>query len=154
MDAWKLMLAAGLMVAIVPPSVDASQCNPYPVGRCGAFDRELVTFCYVTIRGVMFDATDHHVIAIGGSQGVTLPDNSANGEVYVRLAPTEGFVDDPYESDLPTRTLIEETNGARGVQLAPFKCADFIWYAECDSWMIFNIQPSGSGTYRPDEIVI
>lgn len=153
MDAWKIAIALFLVAPLMPATVHADECNPYPVGRCGAYDRELVTFCYQTIRGEMVDATDHHVIAVGGSQGVALPDNWAMGKYYVRLTPSEGFANDPYGSDLPTNTLIEETNNARGPQLVKFKCADFIWYAECDSWMIFNIQPPGTGLFLPDAVV-
>lgn len=152
MGVWKIALALCLVAPLMPTTVHADECNPYPVGRCGAYDRELVVFCYFIVRGEMVDATDHHVIAVGGSQGVVFPDNWAMGDYYVRLAPTESFLDDPYESDLPSRTLIEETNSKVGPQLAPFKCADFIWYAECDSWMDFNHQPK-TGMFAPDAIV-
>ena len=154
MEIWKLALALGLVAPLMAATVHADECNPYPVGRCGEEDRELLVFCYHIVRGEMVDATDHHVVALGGSQGVALPENSAMGDAYVRLAPSEGFAADPYESDLPTGTIILESNAVRGVQLVPFKCADFIWYAECDSWMgPYNIQPT-VGMRAPDDVAL
>ena len=139
-----------VVAGAIPFAVQAGTCNPYPVGRCGASDREQVTFCYQIVAGRMIDATDHHVLAIGTSQGAALPDNTAKGVVYVRLAPTETFADDPYESDLPFGTIIVETNTIRGAQLTPFRCGQFIWYAECDSWMgPYNIQPT-AGSFQAD----
>jgi hypothetical protein len=150
-----LVVAAALAGALFPlTAVEASQCNPYPVGFCGESDRQQVEFCYRIVGGRMIDASDRHVVALGTAGGVDLPDNNAKGVIYVRLAPTETFVEDPYESDLPYQTAILETNTKRGAQLHPFKCGQFLWFAECDSWMgPYNIQPQGAPSFQPDIVI-
>jgi hypothetical protein len=154
MRIWKLAVMLALVAAAVPVAVEATGCNPYPVGRCGESDRELVTYCYRTVGGLLVDATDRHVVAAGTSQGAALPDNNAKGVLYVRLTPTETFAADPMESEAPFATVILETNTIRGAQLLPFKCASFVWFAECDSWMgPYNIQPA-TGSHQPDDIVV
>lgn len=155
MRLWRLAILAALAAAAIPLSVHATDaCEPYPVGRCGGFDRETIQFCYRTVGGRMIAATDTHVLALGTVEGVALPDNNAKGLAYLRMRPSEAFVADPYESDLPYDTLVVETNDVRGVQLAPFKCGSFIWYAECDSWMgPYSIMPTGAGLYPADSVV-
>lgn len=152
MEARRLVVFAlvALCASALPQPVAArDECNPYPVGRCGATDREIVIFCYVPNRpsGVYADATDRHVLAVAGDdlttprpaslgpEDVIAEDTGANARVYLRLTPAERFADDPYDSDLPFSTVWQESNNAPGLQTARVRCGQFIWFAECDSWM-------------------
>lgn len=131
-----LLLVGVLALGFLAPAgiVQADeQCAPYPIGRCGLFDREAVVFCYVVQSGIMRSASDASAIALGSP----LPQTGALLKgFYVRPGPAQAFVADPYNTPLPTKSLYQESNSVGGLQtVASFRCAQFVWFAECDSWM-------------------
>jgi hypothetical protein len=109
----------------VPPTSAESQCEPYPVGRCGNFDREDIIFCFKIVGGLYVSGTtEAETLAIGETQ-----------IVHVRLAPTGSFVGDIMNAPLPFQSVYRETNAVAGLQMESVTCATFEWWAECDSWM-------------------
>lgn len=134
-----LLLLVAPVVAVLP--ADAEGCAPYPVGRCGAYDRESVVFCYLVEEGVMVDASDASATPLLEG-GVVV--------AYVRTAPTQAFAADPMTADLPFGSAYQETNGVEGLQRERVTCATFEWWAECDSWM----GPYNEARVEPDALVV
>jgi hypothetical protein len=131
-----LALFAGLALAQLPAGVHADgKClDPQPIGRCGAFDRENVVFCFVLVQGRMVSGTSTDAIALGGPKLVGSHDNS-DGRVFVRLGPSVDLLKDPYNAPLPRGDAFQDSNGVPGLQTQPVTCASFVWYAECGTWM-------------------
>lgn len=130
-------------VAIPAASEPDENCDPYPVGRCGAFQREATVYCYLPVPGgnenrVWPSPTDTHVVAVGGNPPNVVSVESGNaGQFYVRLKPTETLVADPFEAPFPYGTVWKERNLFSGLQPAAYECANFVWFAECEppQWM-------------------
>lgn len=118
-----LLLLAPALAAL---PVDAEGCAPYPIGRCGAYDRESVVFCYRIEEGIIVDASDMSATPLV-EDGLVV--------AYVRAAPTEAFAADPMMADLPFESVYQETNAVDGLQRERVTCGTFEWWAECDSWM-------------------
>jgi ABC-type amino acid transport substrate-binding protein len=158
------LLLAGLLLAPAVASLAAAEpCNPYPVGRCGAFNRENVIFCFDTAAYARdhsyVSATDADAVVIGTAaappppmqlptvDGTDLEGVYTGANVaYVRLAPAQGFAADPYNADLPTRSVWLEANHVPGLQTRSASCATFQWWAECHAWMgplgnVFEVGP-------------
>lgn len=167
-------LVAGLFLAMswgwagVVPVAEASHvCDPSPIGRCGAYHREAVVFCYAAEKpkGVYESPTDPHVVTLGPGNplhgmGIPAPggplpnvasqDSAAMGLLYLRKTPTDDLVADPWNAPFPFDSVHLEDNAVAGLQLEPFFCANFLWFDECEpaQWMNFN--PVGKD---PDEVL-
>lgn len=145
------LLGAGLLLGtfLLSPlgTVDASHvCDPYPIGRCGAYQREVVTFCYLKLAGLYVNVTDPGVVSIGGASGIAIA-TGEDGALYLRQDPVEAFVADPGDAPLPSKfVLYQESNNVGGLQhnarpgwsgIPNFKCSNWVWYAECEpaQWM-------------------
>jgi hypothetical protein len=158
-----LFFALVLAVTIVPVhaadpelTVADSECDPYPIGRCGAYQRETVMFCYVIAGGRYVSATDDTAIGLVGGEallgqktGVPQVDDAL---LYVRPRPTETFVNDPWNAPFPFQTAYKESNNVPGLQAKDFWCAQWVWFAECEpqQW----IGPTGVIAKRADEKII
>lgn len=158
----KILLAALALVtsavgfaSIAGAVEDADEeCDPYPIGRCGNYQREAVTYCYKAGYpfGVWISATETNADALvwpGAPTPVGTPVTQPRTLAYLYKAPTDAFLADPYESDLPFDSIWQETNAVAGLQIKPFKCGTFQWFAECipPQWMgpylIQNKSPDG-----------
>lgn len=135
-----------VLVALAAPAVAPHVCDPYPIGRCGDYQRESVVFCYVLVQGQYVSATETDVIAIGSTPGANPPNvvgvGDAPGLFFVLLTPTMNLAADPWEAPMPFKSLWRERNAVQGLQIVPFQCANFVWFAECEpaAWMgPFNI---------------
>lgn len=149
-----LMLAMPLGWGALAPLAEASHiCDPDPIGRCGAYQRESVVFCYLKVGNLYLSPTDTHVVAIGGTPPDVVSVDSGNpGLLYARLSPAEAFAGDPYDAPIPFNTLFREKNTFHGLQPKAYKCANFVWFAECEpaQWMgPFNVVDKA-----PDEVVL
>jgi hypothetical protein len=141
-------LLAGLVLPVAMPPAVASPCDPYPIGRCGAFDQESVVFCYAPGPGNTLTTnspTDFNAIELG-TDGVNIAGEGvdvggvvpgAKDVAYLRLTPTESFATSPQTAPLPTKSTWQESNSVPGLQVAAFACANFIWFEVCDppQWM-------------------
>jgi len=140
-SAWGLALVVAFVLpAMLATAEEPAACNPEPIGRCGAYDREAVTFCYLLVAGKMVSATDSDAIILGGAAlpqlPVQLPPLVANlNFAYVRAAPAVAFASDPWNAELPLKSIWKESNNAPGLQTKASTCATFLWFAECNSWM-------------------
>ena len=140
-----LLAVVAVLVATlaVPLPVHAeTDCEPYPIGRCGAYDRERVIFCYEIVRGLMVSTTVEAVTLaldlapVREAAGLpALPVEDRTEVLHVRTAPTEDFVADVMNAPLPFESVYQETNHVAGLQMKRSTCAYFEWWAECDSWM-------------------
>ncbi len=131
------MVTGGLLILPEPAKAeDEVPCDPYPIGRCGDYQRESVIFCYIIEGGEYVSATDEYVYAIGGNNTVA-EDTDEEGLLYVQKGPTETFMDDPMMAPLPGSVLWEESNNVEGLQPDDFQCGTFVWFAECvpQQWM-------------------
>jgi len=161
-----LLVAMALVLPTVASVALAEPCNPAPVGRCGAFQRENVIFCYDTQTYARYhtfvSGTDTNAVIVGTAALPPLPmllptvgdvDLDAKyhdaNVLYLRLAPAQAFAADPYNADLPTKSVWQEANSVPGLQLKDVTCATFTWYAECNSWM----GPYQESIVHPDTMV-
>jgi hypothetical protein len=141
-----------LLALPAPPAQAGLGCNPYPVGRCGAYDREDVVFCWdpqvFARNGTYVTGTDADVVAVGTwglpplplplppLAGVDVQGALAGANVlYVRLAPAQALLAAPLTAPLPLGSAWRETNGVPGLQERALDCGTFTWYAECQAWM-------------------
>ena len=154
------LLVGGVALSPLASLAEASHiCDPYPIGRCGAYQRESVIHCYEAphAAGVFTAATDPHVVGVGGPDVVSI-DTGGRALYYVRLTPAERFVADPMGASLPTKSVWEERNEKPGLQMKTFKCATFTWFAECEpaQWMgPYGISPQGSNAfYASDKALV
>ena len=141
-----LLVLVALNVVPVPSAAD-HVCDPYPIGRCGDFQREVVSFCWVTVGGQMVSATATNVVSTPGHPPTGVP--ALDKElIHVHLTPAEDFVDDPNGAPAPFKTLWQESNNVAGLQMTTFKCGQFTWFAECEpmQWM----GPTGTLNKLPD----
>ncbi len=140
------LVLAGLMFSGAQASEEAEPegeppCEPYPIGRCGDYQRESVIFCYVVENGLYVNATDDEATGLvdltGNAEEETGLPPADEASYYVRTAPAEAFVGDPLGAPLPLGTLYEETNFVGGLQPQDFKCGKWVWFAECipQQWM-------------------
>jgi hypothetical protein len=157
MGAKPLFVAAALAAAFAIPlapgvgAEETDECIPYPVGFCGQYDRQNVVFCYTMVNGLYVSASDdsavklgHPEVRVAGVGGLTADHVQPEKWVgYLRTAPTEAFANDPWNQPLPRQSVWQETNIAPGLQVKKATCAQFQWWAECDSWM---------GPYLPVEV--
>lgn len=139
-----VVAAPALAVGIVPVTTASTdvECDPYPVGRCGAYQREEVIFCFKVGYpwGTWISAAESDVEPItwpGVATPAPTPLTAPKSLAYLYHPPSDAFLADPYESDLPFDSIWQETNAAPGLQVKPFKCGAFQWFAECipQQWM-------------------
>lgn len=133
------MLALLLAAAAVPLAA-ADECDPYPIGRCGAYDRETAIFCYRSNMplGVYVSATETNVITVEAPRppdGVPLPGPFGRDAAHVLKTPADRFLDEPGPQAVPFGTLWRETNAVNGLQVVRFKCGSFIWFEYSEQWM-------------------
>lgn len=123
-----LLFAATILATAwtAAPVASAENCAPYPIGRCGAYDRERVIFCYHGPPENMVDAS---------SPAITVGRDGTNDVLHIRTAPTEGFAGDVMNAPLPFESVYRDTNFVKGLQVKESTCGMFEWWAECDSWM-------------------
>jgi hypothetical protein len=161
-----LLLAAVLLALPLLASVaSADACDPYPIGRCGAYQREAAVFCWDAATfaksHTYVSATDADAIAVGTSALPPLPAalpppadavyaNNAN-LIYLRTAPLQAFLADPANADLPSKSVWKEGNNLPGLQTRDATCGTFVWYEECHppQWM----GPIGLVNHAPDTLV-
>lgn len=120
------------------PALAEDECAPYPIGRCGAYDRERVIFCYRIAQGLMVSDT---------APATTVHQNETADVLHIRTEPTEAFAADFMNAPLPFQSVYQDTNYVQGLQMRPTTCAMFEWWAECDSWMgPYNEDPTPADT--------
>lgn len=160
----KILLAALALVtsavgfATIAGAVEDAdvECDPYPIGRCGAFQRESVIYCYKSgyPLGVYHSATETNAESLtwpGAPTPILTPVTAPKTLAYLYKAPSDAFLADPYESDLPFDSIWQETNAVAGLQIKAFKCGNFQWFEECipPQWM----GPYGVQVKQPDAVV-
>lgn len=133
------MLALFLAAPAVPLAA-ADECDPYPIGRCGAYDHESAIFCYRRDMpgGAFVSATETNVLTVEAPRqpdGVPLPGPFGRDVAHVLKTPADRFLDEPGSQAVPVGTLWRETNSVDGLQVVPFRCGSFIWFADSDQWM-------------------
>jgi len=145
-----ILLCVTLAIPFTLFTAAAEDCDPYPVGRCGAFQREQVGICWLPQTGQQWtdiSPTDTNAIvvtdqqvAVPGLLDVPLPAPGTPQGVYVRLTPVENFLADPMHAPLPTKSVWRETNNRLGLQPTSFACGVAVWYAECHppQWMMLS----------------
>lgn len=138
MKAWLLAGVVLAVVAVSPVAMSAEvdACDPAPYHRCGAYDRERVTFCFVVQGGRMVDPTESDVITLGSDE-IVEQGTKDNGVLYLRPGPAEDFIADIMNAPLPKGTLWVEKNSVAGLQTVPLRCGELVWFAECGDgqWM-------------------
>lgn len=131
-------------------------CDPYPIGRCGEYQRESVIFCFVIVDGLYVSATDDEATGLVDLTGNTGDETGLppvdDARYYLRTGPAEAFVDDPFNAPLPFGTFYEETNFVEGLQPTDFKCGKWVWFAECvpQQWM----GPTGVFSQPADQLYV
>lgn len=121
-------------------------CDPYPIGYCGEYQRQTVVFCYYVVDGRYVSATETDVTVLALPPTALSFAPQTLGYVWQRAL--DAVVADPAGGP-HDEVLFLEVNGVSGLQVAPFRCAQWTWFAEVESGMWLG--PFGSVSRAPDE---